>query len=111
MNHASFSLILLLLLGSASIHSAELPSPKFRAVEIDSKIEIGYGLAIADVDGDKKPDILLADKKQIVWYRNPTWEKFVIAENLTKLDNVCIAAADLDGDGKAEIAAGAGWNP
>lgn len=78
-------------------------------MEIDAKIEIGYGVAVADVDGDKQPDILLADKKQIVWYRNPGWEKFVMAENLTKLDNVCIAAADVDG--KAEVAVGAGWNP
>ncbi len=101
----------LLFSGSIFLEAGELPVPKFRAVEIDAKIEIGYGVAVADVDGDKKPDILLADKKQIVWYRNPTWEKFVIAENLTKLDNVCLAAADIDGDGKAEIAVGAGWNP
>jgi hypothetical protein len=87
------------------------PVAAFRAVEIDSKIEIGYGVAVADVDGDNKPDIVLVDKKQVAWYRNPTWEKFVIAENLTKLDNVCIAARDIDGDGKAEIAIGAGWNP
>ena len=85
--------------------------PHFRAVEIDPKIEIGYGITVADVDGDGKPDILLADKKQIVWYRNPTWEKFVIAENLTPLDDVCLAAADIDGDGKAELAVGAQWNP
>jgi hypothetical protein len=85
--------------------------PAFRAVEIDPKVEIGYGLAIADVDGDGHPDILLADKKQFVWYRNPGWERFVMAENLTPLDNVCVAAQDLDGDGKAEVAVGAEWNP
>src|SRR5690349_9291351 len=94
-----------------SILCLDVRGASFKAVEIDSKIEIGYGVTVADVDGDKKPDILLADKKQIVWYRNPGWEKFVIAENLTKLDNVCLAAADIDGDGKAEIAVGAGWNP
>ena len=86
-------------------------APTFKAVEIDSKIEIGYGVTVADINGDKKPDIILADKNQIVWYQNPTWEKHIIAEKLTKLDHVCIAARDIDGDGKAELAAGAGWNP
>jgi len=86
-------------------------TPAFRAQTIDDKIEIGYGLAIADVDGDGRPDILLADKRQFVWYRNPTWKKFVLAENLTEKDNVCIAARDIDGDGKCEVAVGAEWNP
>ncbi len=100
--------------------AADPPEPKFRAVTIDDKIQIGYGLAVADVDGDKLPDILLADKKQIVWYRNPgpakaaeagAWAKFIIAENLTAQDNVCLAAQDIDGDGKCELAVGAEWNP
>jgi hypothetical protein len=34
-----------------------------------------------------------------------------MAEKLTALDHVCIAAQDLDGDGKCEVAVGAGWNP
>ncbi len=100
-----------LALSLAACFAAELPEPKFRAVTIDDKIQIGYGVATADVDGDGKTDIVLADAKQFVWYRNPTWEKFILAENLTKQDNVCIAAHDIDGDGKAEIAVGGGWNP
>src|SRR5687768_17783879 len=87
-----------------SLSAAEPPEPKFRHQTIDSKIQIGYGVAAADVDGDKKIDILVADKRQFVWYRNPTWEKFVIAEDLTKRDNVCLAAQALDGDGKCELA-------
>jgi hypothetical protein len=83
----------------------------FRTQMVDDKVQIGYGLAIGDVDGDKKPDILLADKKQFVWYRNGDWKRFVLVENLTTSDNVCIAARDIDGDGKVEIAVGAQWNP
>lgn len=101
-------------------YAAEPPEPKFLGITLDDKVQIGYGLAIADVDGDKLPDILLADKKQFVWYKNPgpakatdpaAWQKYVIAENLTPKDNVCIAAQDIDGDGKCEIAVGAEWNP
>ena len=82
--------------------------PKFRLQEI-AKVDIGYGLAIADVNGDGKPDILLADQHTVQWYQNPTWQKHVMAENLTKLDHVCIAAQVING--KCEVAVGAGWNP
>lgn len=88
--------------------------PVFETQVIDPAIAIGYGLAICDVDGDGKDDVLLADAREIVWYRNSAggdWKKHVIARNLTLRDNVCIAARDLDGDGKAEIAVGAQWNP
>ncbi len=109
-----------LLPATAVLFADEPPVPRFTSVTLDDHIQIGYGLAIADVDGDGHPDILLADKRQIVWYRNPgpvqsrdpaAWHKYVIAENLTPEDNVCIAAEDIDGDRKCEIAVGAGWNP
>ena len=98
----------------ASLVFADL---NFERQVIDDKISIGYGLAIGDVDGDQKPDILLADKSQVAWYRNEDWKRFVMAENLNPrgcdpfLDNVCIAARDIDGDGKVEVAVGANWNP
>jgi hypothetical protein len=82
-----------LICAASMTFAAEPPQPKFRAVEIDTKIQIGYGVTVADMDGDKKPDIVLADAKQFVWYRNPSWQKFVLAENLTRQDNVCIACA------------------
>lgn len=86
-------------------------APLFEEQVLDAEIAIGYGLVIGDVEGDGKADILLADKKTIVWYRNGEWKKHVMAENLTTSDNVCIAAKDLDGDGKVEVAVGAQWNP
>ena len=86
-------------------------TPVFESQTIDDKVTIGYGLALGDVDGDQKPDILLADKKQFVWYRNGDWKRFIMVENLTEGDNVCIAARDIDGDGKVEVAVGAQWVP
>lgn len=103
-------IFLIILLRGILTYQTEV-APDFKSQTIDSAISIGYGLALGDVDGDKKPDILLADKKQIVWYRNGDWKKFIMAENLTEQDNVCIAARDLDGDGRVEVAVGAQWNP
>jgi len=104
----TLQLLPLFLLG-ATLQAAE---PKFKAETIDAEIEIGYGLAIADVNGDGKTDILLADKSDVIWYENPSWTKHVIASKLTyPKDNVCIAARDVDGDGLCEIAVGAMWNP
>jgi hypothetical protein len=117
MNRLSQLTILLVAFIALSARAAEppaksdIPTPKFERQVIDAKIQIGYGIAIGDVDGDGKPDILLADKKQFVWYRNPDWKRFVMAEDLTPQDNVCIAARDIDGSGKVSVAVGAGWNP
>ena len=55
--------------------------------------------------------MLLVDAAEVAWYENPTWQKHVIGGKLTERDHVCIAAEDINGDGKAEIAVGAQWNP
>ena len=85
--------------------------PKFNQQDIDTKVGVGYGLQLADMDGDKKTDIVLADRDKIVWYKNPTWKKHQVSGHLTQRDHGGLTARDIDGDGKAEIAVGAQWNP
>ncbi|MCH2365243.1 MAG: VCBS repeat-containing protein, partial [Planctomycetes bacterium] len=105
-------LFLLPLIFACSVLLAEDKEPplfKWRKVEI-AKISIGYGVQLTDVDGDKKLDIVLCDKKTIQWYQNPSWEQHIIARDLPKRDNVCVTARDIDGDGKCEIAVGGQWN-
>ena len=96
--------------------AAEVTEPRFEAQTIDDNIRIGYGLAIGDVNGNGRDDILLADARHIVWYENPgqpgeVWNKHLMAQYLTRRDHVCIAAADITGDGRVEVAVGAQWAP
>ncbi len=85
--------------------------PKFRQQDIDVEVGVGYGLQLADMNGDAKTDIVLVDKDKVAWYQNPTWKKHQVSGHLTQRDHVCVTARDLDGDGKAELAVGAQWSP
>ena len=107
---------ILIILLNVVCSASRAQTATFKGEVIDKNVAIGYGLAIGDVDGDGKTDILLADKTEIVWYKNPgkkgeAWIRYVIAKDLTEKDNVAIAARDIDGDGKVEVAVGAQWNP
>lgn len=84
--------------------------PEFRAQVIDPHVgEVCYALTLADVDGDKKNDIVAVTENRVVWFQNPDWEKRLIIEDQTARDNVCIAPLDIDRDGKIDFALGAGW--
>ncbi len=95
----------------ASVSMASAAGIQFEPQTIDPAIGIGYGLELTDMNGDGRKDIILADKDNVAWYENPSWKKHVIAGHLTQKDHVCLAARDIDGDGKAEVALGAQWNP
>lgn len=83
--------------------AAELKLPRFEPETVGS-IGKGYGLSIADVDGDGKPDILLADVWDFVWYRNGDWKRFLLASKLDGQGAMSIDARDVNGDGQVEIA-------
>jgi hypothetical protein len=101
----------LTLMGSTAEPKSEAAFPKFRMQELDTGLKIGYAVLLEDVDGDGKKDIVVVDTTRVVWYQNPDWKRRSIIEGQTKADNVCIAAADIDGDGKIDFALGAEWKP
>lgn len=53
---------------------------KFRVQEIETTLKVGYGVVIADVNGDTKPDIVVADANRVVWYENPSWKRRTMIE-------------------------------
>src|SRR5215471_13760635 len=99
--------ILPLLLAAASAQGAI----RFREEEIQRDFGVVYAVLTADINGDGKPDVVAINPTQVAWFENPTWEKHVILDGVTKKDNVCMAAAAIDGDGKPDLVLGADWHP
>src|SRR5436305_14552806 len=85
--------------------------PGFRMQEIETGLKVGYAVLLVDLNGDGKKDIVVVDTTRVVWYENPTWKRRTILQGHTKPDNVCIAAHDIDGDGKLDLALCADWRP
>src|SRR3954465_11495483 len=85
--------------------------PKFKMQEIDKSLAIGYAVNLVDINGDGKLDIVVVDKARVIWFENPTWKLHTIMERQKALDNVCMDAYDIDGDGQIDVALGAGWKP
>src|SRR5690606_14892200 len=77
----------------------------------DKSLSVGYAVVLADVNGDKKSDFVVVDTHRVLWYENPTWKRRTILEGQSERDNVCASAYDVDGDGKLDLALGAGWRP
>lgn len=105
------ALFVCLSLGVASVNlsAGELA---LRDQELKTRLKIGYAVRIDDMNKDGRPDICIVDKDRIIWLENPNWnEHTLIGEGQTKLDNVCFAQTDIDGDGLPDFAIGADWNP
>jgi FG-GAP-like repeat len=81
------------------------PDPvQFRTHVIENNMPGGYTVIIADVNHDGRPDVIGMTQKvnELAWYENPTWERHVMAKDMTSMVN--LAAADIDGDGIPEVA-------
>jgi len=95
----------------AAASTAPAAAPVFEPVVLeDNACRVAvYAVTLADVDGDAKNDVVAVTENKVLWYRNPDWKRHVIIEDQTELDNVCIAAHDIDRDGQVDFALGAGW--
>jgi hypothetical protein len=105
--------LVLLLVATGFLSAADEPARPltFKTQEIEKGLGVGYAVILADVDGDGHSDIVVVDQQRVVWYQAPDWKRRSIIEGHTAPDNVCIAAHDIDGDGKIDFALGAGWKP
>lgn len=75
----------------------------FEKTTLDETMRGGYGVEIADIDGDGLLDILAlsTNPAQFAWYKNPGWEKYVISSVAT--GNIDAAPKDIDGDGDMDV--------
>ncbi len=108
--------LMLALSAAAAAGQAAPPAPApapwtFEAQEIRTQFGVGYAVAIADVNADKRADIVAINGTQLVWFENPSWQMHVVLDGQTPKDNVTIAPHDIDGDGRLDVALGAAWNP
>lgn len=83
---------------------------RFDRLVVDDKMAGGYGLEIADIDGDGLLDIvaLATNPAQFVWYRNPSWEKYLITAN--SRGDIAAAAQDIDADGDIDLVLASEFN-
>ena len=94
--------------------SARNPAPAaelaFREQELNTRLGVGYAVRLIDMNDDRRLDIVIVDKKRVLWLENPNWNEHTLIEDKSKrYDNVCFAPHDIDGDGRLDFALGADW--
>jgi hypothetical protein len=99
----SFIILFAGLLTACQVADAQRGFVGFDKTVLDEDMRGGYGVEVADVDGDGRSDIiaLATNPAQLVWYRNPGWEKFTIST--VAQGNIDSAPHDIDNDGDLDL--------
>ena len=80
--------------------------PRFERVVVDNAFPGVYQVELADVNRDGKLDVVAVGGGTCAWYENPRWTKRIVTTPRQTPSIISSATADLDGDGRAEIAIG-----
>jgi hypothetical protein len=76
-------------------------SPTHRRHLVSDRFRVRTDIAVADLNGDGRADIVAVTDQGLVWFRNPDWRPFVI-DTIVMHD---LEVADLDGDGDLDLVA------
>lgn len=76
---------------------------QFTPQTIATDLKGGYQVVAVDMNKDGRPDLLTvaSGMSELVWFENPTWQRHVIAGNLSRMINVW--PMDVDKDGIPEL--------
>ncbi|MCA1685540.1 MAG: VCBS repeat-containing protein, partial [Planctomycetia bacterium] len=100
---ASWSL-LVALAATSGFEPRDAEAVEFERIVIDNDFPGAYQVEVADVNGDRRPDVVTVGGGTCAWYENPSWKKRVVTGPKQTPGVISSATADLDGDGRAEIA-------
>lgn len=81
------------LLIAVPLLAAEAPV-RFAEHTVATGLKGGYQVVAGDLNNDGKPDLiaLASGMTELVWFENPTWERHVIASNLSHMINCTLVA-------------------
>ena len=61
-------------LAGASRARAEFPGFEEALIDGHAAEKAVYAVALADVDGDERDDIVAVTENRVLWYENPDWD-------------------------------------
>ena len=83
---------------------------KFKGYLLDDTVRSVYGLAVADINGDGRIDIIAGSTGEsiIAWYEAPGWKRHLVTDHGS--GHITIAPYDLTGNGTPDLIVGSGFN-